>query len=110
MTKNIYMTKDDTKPDLFFTVKYVKTGLPVNITGCTVNFNIKFRGATGLKNSGHTLCTLTDPTNGVCKYTWTAADTDTNAMYTAELQITWVDTTVQTCRPSWNLYIMEDLD
>lgn len=39
-------------------------------------------------------CTLTDPTNGKCRYTPNSGDMDTIGDYVGELEITFADSTV----------------
>lgn len=96
---NLKMVRHDTKPDLVFTILYAEgpnKDTAFDLTGCTVHFYLIKSGKTTLKNTGHTECALTDEANGEGKYTWDGADLDEEGHYSGELEITFVDTTVQT--------------
>lgn len=114
MTKSpLKMVRNDTKPDLVFTILYAEgpnKDTAFDLSGCTIEFFLRKRGATTLKNTGHTTCSITDAENGLGKYTWDAADLDEEGRYTGELEITFVDTTKQTIYDEAELVVRADYD
>ncbi len=82
------LIKGDKLFDLEFTVKDAD-GNAVDLTNATVKFKMRKYGATTLKVNG--TCTITDATNGKCKYTVQDGDLDTVGTYQAELEITYSD-------------------
>lgn len=89
----IKMTEGDTAPAVTFTVK--RSNSAVNLTGKTVRFKIENSSGTRT-NSGTDTCVLTTPTSGICTYNWGASDIPTEGTYTADLEITHADSTVET--------------
>lgn len=53
----------------------------------TVKFKMALKGAVSLKVDG--TCTITDATNGKCKYTFQPTDLDTEGEYDAELELVY---------------------
>jgi hypothetical protein len=111
--KKIRMVRNDTKPDLIFTVLYAEgdyEDTAYDLTNCTVNFYLIKTGETSLKNTGHTQCTITDAGNGECKYEWGSGDLDEEGTYKGELEITFPDTTKQTIYEESNIHVRADYD
>ena len=107
------MVRNDTKPDLVFTILYAagpNKGSAFDLNGCTINFHLRKRGTTTIKNTGHTLCTITDAENGLGKYTWDSSDMDAAGRYTGELEIEFADTTVQTIFDEAEFIVRADYD
>jgi hypothetical protein len=101
--------QNDDKPDLLFVVKD-SAGDPVNLTGSTVDFHFREQGTSVLKNAGHTACTPTDEGNGEYKYEWATGDLDTVGIFEGELQVTYVNTKVQTVYAKYDFEIREEYD
>jgi Rib/alpha/Esp surface antigen-like repeat protein len=109
----IKMVKNDTKPDLIFTVLYAEgdnEGTAFNLTNCTVNFYLLKTGDTTLKNTGHTACTVTDAVNGEGKYEWDSGDLDEVGTYRGEIEVTYPDATKQTVYDEINIHVRADYD
>jgi hypothetical protein len=77
----------------------------VDLTGTTVNFYFRVVGSGTLKNTGHTLCTITSYIGGICTYTWSATDLDTAGEFEGELEVTYGDTTTQTVYKVFEFHI-----
>ena len=102
----IKLVKDDTFPPLEFSV--IKDGSPVDLTGSTILFYMKNSSTGTVKVNGGS-CTITDATNGKCRYTWGATDLDTAGDYVGEIQITFAGGAIQTSYSEFNLVIRVDL-
>lgn len=102
----IKLVKDDTFPPLEFAV--IKDGSAVDLTGATVKVYIKNSSTGTVKVNGQT-CTITDATNGKCKYTWGATDLDTAGDYVGEIELTDVDGKVQSSYDTFKLSVRADL-
>jgi len=114
MTKTpLKMVRNDTKPDLVYTILYAegpnKDG-PFDITGCTLEFFLRKRGATTIKNTGHTTTSIVDAEAGLGKYSWASDDLDEEGRYTGELEVTFVDTTKQTIYDEVEFVVRADYD
>jgi hypothetical protein len=100
----IKIVQNMTKPDAWFTIKYISTGLPVPLSGCTINFFITDSDGT-LINDGHTACTIEgDGSAGICRYVWLAADTVNAGTFCGELEVIYIDTTHEAV---YNLYVIQ---
>lgn len=75
----------DTEPKPF-TIKD-GDGVIVNLTGATVAFYMRLRGAHANKVDGSSV-TVTGATTGQCAYSWAAADVNTAGTYDARLKVT----------------------
>ena len=81
---DFHIKKGDLRPTLRITVKDGNNDA-VNLTGATVTFRMKLKGASAYKvNSA---ATLVDAPNGVVEYLWSGTDTDTAGIYFAEFRI-----------------------
>lgn len=94
----VRMVRGDTRPSLEF--QFLKDdGTPQPITGATVRFRIRRKGATAVLITR--ICTNTDEANGKSRFDWQAADWNTGALdaagtYEAEPEVTYADATVGT--------------
>jgi hypothetical protein len=102
----IKLVQNDTKPALEFTV--TREGSAVDLTGATVKFYMKNSDTGAVKING-VACVLTDATNGLCRYNWLAADTNTVGNYTGELEVTFPDGSIQTGYKTINITIRDDI-
>ena len=69
-------------------------GNAVNLTGATVTFTMIDDDGVAKVSDGSV--TLVDAVNGIVKYAWSAADTDTVGEFSASFEVTYSDTTVET--------------
>lgn len=100
-----YIKQNDTSPALGATLKD-GDGNAVDLSGATVRFHMRARGATTAKVDA--AATVTGASTGEVSYAWIAADTDTAGKFQAEFEVTYADTTVETF-PN-NGYITVDID
>ena len=70
-------------------------GQPLNITGATIYLTAK-ENWTDSTPYFDKLCTITDPTGGLCEVLLTATETGEIKSLTAELEITWSDSSKST--------------
>jgi hypothetical protein len=84
----------DLGPDLDATLKD-GTGAAVVLTGATVKFTMRKRGATTLKIN-EAAATIIDAAGGKIRYPWVAADTDTPGIYDGEFEVTFSGGEIQT--------------
>src|ERR1017187_6432228 len=98
--KVIQTYKGDTAPDLTFNITREDNSI-VNLTGATVAFIIQdplTKLSTNDPSGGKTnLCTVTNPTGGVCVYTWNVGGTDTpdTGFYPCDIVINYPNNTVE---------------
>jgi len=78
-------------------------GVAINLTSSTVKF-IMMDSAGALKVNAS--ATIVSASAGTVSYAWTAADTDTAGLYTAEWEITFTDTRKETV-PNGSKLIVE---
>jgi hypothetical protein len=102
---SIKIVQNDTKPPLLFTI--TQDGLPVNLTGATVKFYMK--SSTGTVKINGVACSITDAVNGLCRYNWLAADTNTVGDYVGEVEITFPDGSIQTGYKQLSISIRDDI-
>ena len=88
-----YIKQNDTSPSIQGTVKD-PDGVAVVVSGATVRFHMwgKYNKTAKVDAAG----SIVDGPNGVVKYDWSAADTDTTGTYSGEFEITFIDGSVQT--------------
>lgn len=78
--------RGDRLPTLRYTLNGAD-GLPMNLTGATVVFNMRLRSDSSLKvNRG--AVTIVTPLSGLVDYAWSATDTNTVGTYDAEFEVT----------------------
>ena len=82
---------------------------PVNLTGCTVKFNMRLKTAATAKVSAS--ASIVNAATGTVQYQWQSTDTDTAGEYRAEWQVTFASGRVQTYPNSTynTIYILSDL-
>lgn len=88
-----YVKQNDTSPAMLATLQDAD-GNAVNVTGATVRFHMRAVGsATVVVDEAATIVTALD---GLVRYDWQAADTDTIGSYQAEFEVTYADATQET--------------
>lgn len=90
MSDIFYIKRGDTSPRLVYKL------LPdVNLTGVTVVFNMRKKGAANTVNRGASSI-VGAAANGTVSYTWALADTAISGQFEAEFEVTYADMTVET--------------
>lgn len=88
-----YIKQNDTSPSMLATLQDA-SGNAVDITGASVRFHLKPIGSSAVTvDAPATIVTALD---GLVRYDWQAADTDTIGSYQAEFEVTYGDGTVET--------------
>jgi hypothetical protein len=88
-----YIKRNDTSPSMLATLQDAD-GDAVNITAASVRFHLRPIGSqTVTVDEAATIVTALD---GLVRYDWQAADTDTIGSYQAEFEVTYEDGTVET--------------
>jgi hypothetical protein len=88
-----YVKQNDTSPAMLATLQDAD-GNAVNVTGATVRFHMRAVGSTQVVvDEAATIVTALD---GLVRYDWQAADTDTIGSYQAEFEVTYADASVET--------------
>jgi len=85
------MVRGDTKPVLSATLQY-EDGSAMNLTGCTVNFQMYQNGQQLLNKP----CTITNASAGQVQYSWQSGDTNYLGPCPAQFLVTFGDGTTQT--------------
>lgn len=94
MASAFYLKKGDTSPSIQATLTD-GDGATIDLTGATVVFNMADEDGTLVVDGGS--CNIdnnTDPAQ--VSYDWAADDTDTAGYFTAEFEVTYSDTSVET--------------
>ena len=86
MREAFFIKQNDTRPALY--AQLLQDGSPVDLTGCTVRFNM----SSGLSREA----IITDATNGCVRYDWQEGDTAVPGVYAAEFEVTFPDGTRET--------------
>ncbi len=109
MATPFYLKTGDTSPVFSVTLKDAD-GVAVDLTGATVVFNMNDEDGDQVVDRGS--CDLIVAASGTVKYAWQAGDTDTAGYFTAEFEVTYSDTTVETFPNSGYLsvHIADDLE
>lgn len=102
----IKIVQNDTRPALEFTI--TQEGLPVDLTGCTVNFYMKNVDTGAVKING-SACSIVNAAAGKCRYLWSATDTNTVGTYLGEIEITFSDGKIQTGYKQFTIIIRDDV-
>lgn len=109
MAEKIKLVQGDTRPAIVCTITDDTTGAPINITGCTVRLKFRAAGATVLT------ATITGSvTNGPSGQVVFFPASDPAMLqgapgdYEGEIEITFVDTTVQTVYDLLKFKVRED--
>lgn len=86
----------------------VRSGLPIDLTGCSVALTINLGGT--VINTGHKTCTISSPSSaGVVTYPLNTTDTATAGTCNCEVKITYADTTTEILYQTFQLVIRNDL-
>lgn len=88
------LVEGDTAPTILGTITDDVTGLPVNLTNCTVKFQM--RGANDRHYRINAACSIVSPTAGTVSYTPVAADLKVPGEYIAQFEVTFAGGAVQT--------------
>ena len=81
-----FIKQNDTSPALQATLKD-GAGTIIDLAGCSVRFHMRQVGDNSVKVDD--AATISDATNGVVYYTWSASDTDTIGSFEAEFEVTY---------------------
>lgn len=88
-----YVKQNDTSPAMLATLQDAD-GNAVNVTGATVRFHMRAVGSTTVVVDE--AATIVTDLDGLVRYDWQAADTDTIGSYQAEFEVTYSDGSVET--------------
>jgi hypothetical protein len=88
-----YVKQNDTSPAMLATLQDAN-GDAVNITGASVRFHMRPIGSNSITVDAS--ATIVTPEDGVVRYDWLAADTDTIGSYQAEFEVTYADGSIET--------------
>lgn len=103
--KTYKLVKNDTNPRLIFTI--TKNGSPISLTGATVR--LKFRKQSSDMNIFSRVCTVSDAANGQCYYDWQSGDLANTGAHRGEVEITFADGSVQTCKDLLRFDVRDEL-
>jgi len=104
--KTFHLKKSDTSPEIAIQVTKESDATSLDLTGASATFSMKRGNTTKVDNA---TASVSDPTNGVVKYLWIAADTDTTGTYRAEFTVTFPSGKIATF-PSNGFIEVEILD
>jgi hypothetical protein len=114
MANSITMKRNDTRPFLDVVLQDVDS-TALNLSTATVSgitFTMKDLDADSIKINAADCDLVTDGTDGMVRYSWDAADTNTAGTYVGEFQILYNDLTKLTVPTSsvLSIVILEDYD
>lgn len=92
----------DTLESIFFTLKDA-TGTPVNLTNSSLKFHMKKQGSNTPKVDA--AAAIVNAALGEGRYDWVAGDTDTDGVYLAEVEVTFISGDIETFPNTKNLVI-----
>lgn len=97
-----YIKQNDTSPSLLVTLQDGE-GNAINLTSSTVRFHmVDLAGSVKVDGS----MSLVNPSIGLARYNWLAADTDTPGTYYAEFEVTYSDLSIETFPNTDNVAIV----
>lgn len=99
------LVKADTAPRVNFTLKM--DGAAINLSGATVRF--KFRKLGSTSNIFNRTCIIADAPNGKCYYDWQSGDLANTGTHVGEVEVTFADGKVQTCRDVLRFNVRDEL-
>ena len=88
------LVQGDTAPVLNGTITDRDTGTPLNLTNCTVYFQLRKKDDN--RYTINATCTIVSPTAGTVRYVLAANDLNTPGDYHAQFEVHYQDNTVQT--------------
>lgn len=88
-----YIKQNDTQP-AFQAILEDGGGDPINLDGATVRFHMRAVGSSAVKVDAS--ASVISAINGIVRYSWSAADTDTIGSYQAEFEVTYSDASIET--------------
>jgi len=88
-----YIKQNDTSPSMVATLQDAD-GDVIVLTGASVRFHMRTIGSTNATVDAAAV--IVDETNGIVRYDWDAADTDTVGSYQAEFEVTYADASIET--------------
>lgn len=94
--------QSDTSPAIRATLQDAN-GTPVNITGASVRFHMKSLEGTLVVDQPMAIVT---PSSGVVRYDWQTVDTDTAGTFVGEIEVTYLDGSVETFPNTGNFAIV----
>jgi hypothetical protein len=106
----IKLVQNDTGPDVYVTLNYKDTGLPIDVSNVADVVRLYFRklGATALK----TTIVASKPNGGAdgyVKFVWAPGDLDTVGAYEAEVEITFNTAQIYTIDKKLSLVVREQI-
>ncbi len=91
---SITLVQGDTAPILRGSITNDETGGPLDLTGCTVFFQMRKKDDT--RYTVNAAATITNEDDGLVAYTLAANDLNTPGEYQAQFEVHYADATVQT--------------
>lgn len=101
----IQLVKNDTAPRIYFTLK--QDGTPIDLTDATIKFIFRKQGAA--TNLFSRDCVVEDVAGGVCYYDWQSGDLVNTGAHRGEVEITFADGKVQTCKDLLRFDVRDEL-
>lgn len=96
------LKRGDTSPALMAALQD-DAGAAVDITGASVRFHMKAIGGAVKVDAA---AVIVDPVAGEVQYSWAPEDTDTAGRFSAEIEVTYTDATVETFPNGENILIV----
>ena len=88
-----YIKQNDTSPSMLATLQDAND-VAVDLTSASVRFHLRPISSNTVKvDQAATIVTAVD---GLVRYDWQAADTDTTGSYQAEFEVTYADASIET--------------
>ena len=95
-----YLKSNDTSPSITATLRDAE-GTLIDLTGASVNFHMYDADGTVKVDAAAVVA----DNDGVVRYDWIAADTDTVGVFYAEFEVTYADGTVETFPNTTNIKV-----
>ena len=96
MAEEIRLVENDTKPAIGWVLKDRETNDVIDLTTATVKLYVRALGSTTLKIDGRELTKPNGGGDGLVQYTPVSGDLDTPGQYEGDIEITFLDGTIQT--------------